>query len=677
MLFNLPELFYFKLSAIFIFLSLLNYFIYKKNGFLNFFKNCFNINKAFFLFFLCLIVGLVCSNVFLNLEITKPQLIDVKIEPLVPEDNDLSRSEVIIVKVLNNGKEIPLENLIKNGNWEIKDGLLYSKINSNERNYIHFKDYVNKLEIHFISHPWSGAVSVHINNDKTFVNLRSNDSTSVSFAYNLQEMQNKNDNIIVILFKSYLSFSIISLTFFLIFIINKISLKENPKQKNNGFNKYTGLLLISILIFTYFIYTLSFWPGFFTSDTFDQLGQIQSGFYNNHHPLIHTLYLKLFYTLFNNLGFMIVFQVILFSTIIGKSFKLINKLGFSSNFNYIFLTLFYLIPINFYMITSGLKDSAYSLIYLILFLILFKITLNVNSIDSKKTKLLYLLNLLLLSLIRHNGLIVSIIIQFTLIGFYKNKPIFKKLLIIFLIIVFTINLLITKIANSKSLNDSLSSQVSHYGYGVLLKGGNLSKSEIKFLNNTIDYNYAINNYNPEWVGWVTFSSHFNKDFVNQNRLKVYKNFLIIGLKNPMKYLIINSELNSLIWNTTPKRLMVSSSKTNLSETQALREIQRDFNVIYSPKIKDFADFWDSIVLNKNYFLFKTWVPVFYIYVFLLFGFLIFYLDKKLRLLLIFYLLNILSVIPFGIFGNIRYLYPNILILPYFIILFFNSKKCLK
>jgi hypothetical protein len=40
-----------------------------------------------------------------------------------------------------------------------------------------------------------------------------------------------------------------------------------------------------------FVWWLGWHPGFASSDTIDQFGQVQSGIYFNHHPAIHTLYL--------------------------------------------------------------------------------------------------------------------------------------------------------------------------------------------------------------------------------------------------------------------------------------------------------------------------------------------------------------------------------------------------
>lgn len=66
-----------------------------------------------------------------------------------------------------------------------------------------------------------------------------------------------------------------------------------------------------------FVWWLGWYPGFGSSDTIDQFGQIAAGTYFNHHPAIHTLYLDILSLGGSRPGVVSLFQLLVFGVLLA------------------------------------------------------------------------------------------------------------------------------------------------------------------------------------------------------------------------------------------------------------------------------------------------------------------------------------------------------------------------
>jgi hypothetical protein len=70
-----------------------------------------------------------------------------------------------------------------------------------------------------------------------------------------------------------------------------------------------------------FVWWLGWYPGFGSSDTIDQFGQIATGTYFNHHPALHTLYLDILSLGGSSLGLVTLFQLLVFGVLLAYGAK--------------------------------------------------------------------------------------------------------------------------------------------------------------------------------------------------------------------------------------------------------------------------------------------------------------------------------------------------------------------
>ena len=79
---------------------------------------------------------------------------------------------------------------------------------------------------------------------------------------------------------------------------------DNHSNKGESKISPNVLFVISfvLLIIIYLLAWFMFYPGTISPDTIDQIGQIISGVYNNHHPFAHTMWIKLLMSFGNDIN---------------------------------------------------------------------------------------------------------------------------------------------------------------------------------------------------------------------------------------------------------------------------------------------------------------------------------------------------------------------------------------
>ncbi len=76
-----------------------------------------------------------------------------------------------------------------------------------------------------------------------------------------------------------------------------------------------------------FVWWLGWYPGFGSSDTIDQFGQVATGTYFNHHPAIHTLYLDIFSLGGSRPGLVAVVQLLFFGVLLAYAARWLVEAG--------------------------------------------------------------------------------------------------------------------------------------------------------------------------------------------------------------------------------------------------------------------------------------------------------------------------------------------------------------
>jgi hypothetical protein len=234
--------------------------------------------------------------------------------------------------------------------------------------------------------------------------------------------------------------SLISSGFFFIlfyFLLKILCLKTKgvyfkiPDKKELHKNTIIYTAAICFIAFL-FLYLINF-PGLITTDNESQWSQIQSFTFNNWHPAIHTFIMWLLTRIINHYGFIIFCQIIVFSFSIGILIATLEAWGFSRAVQ-ICLTLFFILnPMVKNILMFAYKDTLFTILFS------FTITFLINTYFSGGKWLSSIKNVFklsfcitLLSIVRHNGILLTLPLVLALLFFYIKKS--PKL---FLLIPFT------------------------------------------------------------------------------------------------------------------------------------------------------------------------------------------------------------------------------------------------
>lgn len=244
--------------------------------------------------------------------------------------------------------------------------------------------------------------------------------------------------------------------------ISSIKIEKNNKKKSkklekiiNFINKHQTLLGLIIIIIFWLPYVIFYYPGASTGDTFDSLSQYfhrseswsiqtvnlinKNVYINKHHPPLFTVVLGLIFEIGKKLGsyeigalIYTILQIILLLIIFLYMLRYMKKNNVPLWIRILSILFIASTPtIAAYAITA-IKDTPSSIFTLLYVIFLLQITRNYNSLFKNKIKLMYfLVTMLLVMMLRNNG-IITILLSFPLLFIlYKEK--WKKLLLVLLI----------------------------------------------------------------------------------------------------------------------------------------------------------------------------------------------------------------------------------------------------
>ena len=324
-----------------------------------------------------------------------------------------------------------------------------------------------------------------------------------------------------------------------------INITDNKKKE---VSKKKFITLITIIGFILYIpYLLEYFPGITSFDTYTQLNQILGNMpYSNHHPIIHTSIIGLFYnigyTIFKsrNIGilFFTIFQMSFVSFTFANTLYILYKNNIKNIYLIILFIFYYLVPYNALYSITAYKDVLFSCIVMLFILFLY------DNKDNKLTtikKLELTILTILVCLLRTNGIIAVV---FLFIIFLIKK--YKEFIICIgsgLIISFIFNILIINIFNVEKVEsiESFSIPIQNISY-VIKNNGNISKDELNKLNKYINPEAIKEVYDVDYVDPVKNS--IDNKYLNDNKIEFIKLWESIGIKN------INMYIRSYVYQTS-------------------------------------------------------------------------------------------------------------------------------
>ncbi len=362
-----------------------------------------------------------------------------------------------------------------------------------------------------------------------------------------------------------------------LFTSKKITINTNDYKH---FIKY-----ILIIFFCWLPFFLIYYPGIFA---YDVNGQV--GYYTTWQPLFHSLILNTFINTFTNknigLALYTILQMLLFASSLAYSVLLAYRLHINKKVRIGMLIYFSLCPIFSILSICTTKDVLFSTFFLYSIIIL-----SYHAIDKiifKKTrfKVLLVVSLVLVGLLRNNGLYIILIFCILNIVFLKDYK-FKKICL-YTMFFLTISFL-TLLFSLKPLMDHNNEKYSaiYQQMGLIYKTKNLSKSDKVKIEKFIPY---TQNYYPYFADTI---KNAGKGYLH------LKEFLGLSIKLFFKYPL--TTINSIVLTNSGYWYIFDYYNTNLYRNGYFL---LDFFEGYGPssqslfpKIKKILD----KVLLKNYY----------------------------------------------------------------------------
>ena len=316
-----------------------------------------------------------------------------------------------------------------------------------------------------------------------------------------------------------------------------INIVDN-KKKEISKNKF--IIIITIIGFILYIpYLLEYFPGITSFDTYTQLNQILGNTsYSNHHPIIHTMIIKLFYNFgygifkSRNIGilFFTIFQMLFVSFTFSNTLYILYKNKVKKIYLIILFIFYYLVPYNALYSITAYKDVLFSCIVMLFILFLYD-NKDSNLTILKKIELIILT--ILVCLLRTNGIIaVFLLLIILIIKKYKDLIIYVSIGLIFS---FIFNIIITNILNVEKVEsvESFSIPIQNISY-VIKNNGNISKEELVELNKFVDSEKVKEVYDVDYVDPT--KNIIDNKYLGKNKIDFINLWVSIGIKNINMYI---------------------------------------------------------------------------------------------------------------------------------------------
>ena len=337
----------------------------------------------------------------------------------------------------------------------------------------------------------------------------------------------------------------------ILYLISKINISiQYDKDKKNKVSKKKFIIISMIIGFLFFLpYFFKFFPGIITPDSHGQILQAYGiNNYSNHHPWIHTLMIKLFFSI----GFLVtkkeivgialytLYQMIVLCFIYSYTLYFLYKNNIKKWILLALWMFFFLNPFNAIYSVTIWKDILFSGMVLLFTTFIFD---KVNKKWNIKESLSFILLSVLICLLRSNGFIAYLI--FIIVMLILHKDFFKSILkniCISLLIVLIIKIPIMRAfhVTKPDFAESISIPLQQMAY-VIKQDGYITKSNRIELNKIFDVDSIKKQSNVMGTYVVSDSSKNNVRknglaYVTNNKKSFFKTWLKLGLDNKSYYI---------------------------------------------------------------------------------------------------------------------------------------------
>lgn len=458
-----------------------------------------------------------------------------------------------------------------------------------------------------------------------------------------------------------------SISLIYIVVSNLYSLYDNKlKAKKLEISDKKFAILSFVLIFLSFvIYFIAFFPGIMTPDSISELefAIYDFPYLSNHHPLLHTLFINIFYKigilLFDsrNMAVSIVTlaQMIIMASILSYSLYFLRKRKCADYILIVILLIYMFVPVNGYYSVTMWKDVIFAGLFLLLTMTCYELY-EQNKNIANKTIIKFIIISLLTLLMRNNAIYAYFIVLLGAIIIFKHnkKIIYSIISVIVMYYIITIPIFnILKVQKSSSA-EYIAIPLQQIGR-IVYKNNELNKSEKELINKIIPYDKIKDIYDPKLSDGIKFDKDFNIEEFNKNKLDYLKLWIELVFKYPLTS--IESYLISTLGYYYPN-LQYWSVATDIVDNgygiyQTNRENKLNNTILKNQDINRpiFGILWSTGIY--------IWIIISIMYYFII------KLDKKLLFIFmptIGIWLSLMIASP--VWGEFRYIYCIVLVIPF-------------
>lgn len=409
----------------------------------------------------------------------------------------------------------------------------------------------------------------------------------------------------------------------------------------------------------------AYFPGCLSPDSWDQWSQSHNlGLLNDSHPVLYTLLIFALRLIWDSPGVLILFNIILFSHIIGVFLVFLYRKGVRMKILLFFVVFITLNPTNGRMVVAFWKDITYALGLLYLFVVYAKLVADNEKVYIKSFFVFeFLISFFLVLISRHNGIFVVLLSLplFIYIVWGNNKLIFK-LTMFSLLLIYS-----NKMVRSICVKDDGWYKIEHVmirHLGSYLVSGNLTEKEKLLMLQIMPHSAWKRSYSPWTHDGLAFGPYGDnyRNLVPKMKTAIRKLFFNKVREKPIVFLKSQLSISQLIWRPIPE----AGSYLNTYCVDCGDGVNKSLRLL--------ADNYTSSC-HTIYTRYLFWMGPLYIWLnFLIFIILFCTNSKSIFLVCTPQLLNVISVALVCPAQDFRYVYPSVIVFPFLLILLILNLK---
>lgn len=461
-------------------------------------------------------------------------------------------------------------------------------------------------------------------------------------------------------------------------LVNSLICKK-PKEYKKKMTpaKIFWLCFVSFSIINLIILMACYFPGNLSYDSINEINQMYSGVYSNHHPFYFTIFVQAFFSIgvkifgSTNAGILIyvIVQLLIMSGIFSFGIMTMYQKSTPKIFIFIAIALYAFMPYHIVYSFTVWKDVLFGGLTLLLIITSYRALNNMNSIVNT---ILMIISCFGVCLFRSNGWFAFIIMTMVFAFLFKKK--YLKMLIMFVSVIFISFLLKWPLLSSIGVSqpdtiESLSIPTQQIARVITNNRDSLSQDEKELIEKLASLDDIAEVYDPACHDPIKHLIRKNGTvaYLSEHKAEFLKIYLQIGIKNPVDYLLAWIDQTRGYWNGGYKYwIIVEDIYPNdyaIERTIKLENVKKLFSA-YTENFQNIGLLqpFESIGL-------AVWILWLFLYIGIVKS------DKKIifaTIPLCAIWLSLLIATP--VFAEFRYIYSIFCCLPFLLILIFEQNK---